>query len=58
MDLPSQLRVESEWIGLSCGECDNRWEVKIQKELGIIVDDDYDICPECGVRAEWAGEGN
>lgn len=49
---PPGTKTSTETIDLECFRCEHPWSVTVTIELGTIVDDDYDICPQCGVRSQ------
>lgn len=38
-------------IDLECPQCGHCWDTVVIIELGIITEDYYDMCPECGELA-------
>lgn len=48
---PAYIKINTETIDLECSQCEHSWSESVTIELGTIVEDDYDICPQCGVRS-------
>lgn len=50
---PPGVRISTKTIDLECSRCEHSWSATVSTELGIIVEDDYDMCPECGKLAKY-----
>lgn len=46
---PGAGRTHTEEIDMDCQRCEYVWVAVVTHELGTIVEDDYMICPECGL---------
>ncbi len=49
---PPGIAISAETIDLKCSQCEHEWSASVTIELGTIVEDDYDMCPLCGVRTQ------
>ncbi len=49
---PLGVAIRTETIDLECSRCEHSWSTTVTIELGIIIQDHYDVCPLCGVRIQ------
>lgn len=45
---PAGVTISTETINSECSCCEHSWSATVTIELGIITQDDYNICTECG----------